>query len=71
MSQDGAGPISLGSGMWGAAQLDSSSPHRVKQHSDTPHYARLAHSTRAVGRGLPTDPGGAGVTGAPLGGALY
>ena len=58
--------------MWGAAQLDSSSPHRAKQHGDPPpRYARLTHPPRAVERSLSADPGGAGFAGAPLGGASH
>ena len=36
-----------------------------------PHYARLANPPWAVERSLSADPGGAGVAGAPLGGALH
>ena len=50
----------------GCSQLDSSSPHHAKSSTPPPHYARLAHPPLAVERGLSTDPGGAGVAGAPL-----
>ena len=62
-----------GSGVWGAAELDSSSPHHANYHGAPllPHYTRLVHPPRAVERGLSTEPGGAGVAGAPLGGASH
>ena len=39
-----------GSGVWGAAQLDSSSPHRAKQHGDPPPPPATLASPILLGR---------------------
>ena len=39
-----------GSGVWGAAQLDSSSPHRAKQHGDPPPPPTTLASPILLGR---------------------